>query len=423
MQLKSGVRAKKASALRLLGKNWVVQSMLALAVLTPLMVPPATFATRSQTANTTPGADVSNIAAVAAAEAPRPGSANASGNGANSSGGSNSATGSSSTGSGTTGRNSSNNNSGNSANADPYSPTAEPPEMSSDKGFSTEDFLHPDDGSKKPKKAVVTFAPLARPQRTNDFNVVVRVNVPQNTDAVDRLVAYPYPMPVPIPKKPPGSKGAKSNAPPPAPAAGAGGAAAPPPPPPEVKPAVPEQAYDKMPNSRSSIRGLIMNTGYTNRQKRNMAYPQGGWRWQMAYRNALARCHRAEPMYIGEMYSFIDAMEPLCKEECQKFDELEEDRQRRYQTAFEEFQINRNDCEYEAVKKGYFPVEFNMSKGYRGVMAAAELKLGPGTWWITGTHKVTGLLYYWQMPIQVTSNQVENVELNWKNALMIQGGW
>jgi hypothetical protein len=398
MQLKSGFRSNKVSALRL---HFAAQSMMALAVLTPLMVPLATFATRSQTANTTPGADVSNIAAVAAAEAPKPGGA------------SSSATGSSS------GMNGSN---GKSANADPYSPAAEPPETSSDRGFSTEDFLHPDDGTPKPKKAVVTFAPAAGHYRTNDFNVVVRINVPQNTDAVDRFLAYPYPMPVPIPKRPPGSKDdSKKNAPPPA--AKGNGAAAAAPPPPEPKPAVAPQAYDTMPNSRAGIRSLIMNTGYTNRQKRNMAYPQGGWRWQMAYRNALARCHRSEPMYIGEMYSFVDAMEPLCKEECQKFDELEEDRQRRYQTAFEEFQINRNDCEYEAVKKGYFPVEFNMSKGYRGVMAEAELKLGPGTWWLTGTHKVTGLLYYWQMPIQVTSNQVENVELNWKNALMIQGGW
>jgi hypothetical protein len=312
---------------------------------------------------------------------------------------------------------------------DPYNPAADAPETSSDRGFSTEDFLHPDDGTKpKPKKAVVTFAPVEGPHRTYDYNVVVRINVPQNTDPVDRFVAYPYPMPVPIPRRPPNTKGAPKGtgappAQPPAGTAASGGAPAAAPSAPPDKPAVAEQAYDKMPSSRTSIRNLILQTGYTNRTKRTMAYPQGGWRWQMAYRNALARCHRSEPTYIGEMYSFVDAMEPLCKEECEKFDEIEEDRQRRYQTAFEEYQINRTECEYEAVKKGYFPVEFNMSRSFRGVRAAAELKLGPGTWWLTGTHKVTGLLYYWQMPIQVSSNQVENVELNWKNALMIQGGW
>jgi hypothetical protein len=384
-QLKSDIASKKFFALKRLGKNFAARSMMAFVVLIPLLVPLATCATRSQTANTTPGADVPNIAAVAAAETPKP------------------------------------------SGADPYNPPADAPETSSDRGFNTEDFLHPDDGSKpKLKKAVVTFAPVDGPRHSNDYNVVVRINVPQNTDPVDRFVAYPYPMPLPIPRRPPNTKGAAkgNSAPAAAPAPGAAGAAAAPAPAaPESKPAVAEQAYDKMPSTRNNIRSLILQTGYTNRQRRNMAYPQGGWRWQMAYRNALQRCHRSEPNYIGEMYGFIDAMEPLCKEECEKFDELEEDRQRRYQTAFEEYQINRTECEYESVKKGYFPVEFNMSRTFRGVRAAAELKLGPGTWWITGTHKVTGLLYYWQMPIQVSSNQVENVELNWKNALMIQGGW
>jgi len=219
-------------------------------------------------------------------------------------------------------------------------------------------------------------------------------------------------MPLPIPRRPPATKGQKSSS-----------ATNDPNGQPEAKPAVAPQAYDPMPNSRSGIRSLIQQTGYTNKAKRNVAYPQGGWRWQMAYRNALARCHRSEPALIGQLYGFIDAMEPLCKEECEKFDELEEDRQRRYQTAFEEYQLNRNECEYEAVKKGYFPVEFNMSKAYRGFIAAAEVKLGPGTWWITGTHKVVGLTYYWQQPVQIVNGQVENVELNWKNALMIQGGW
>jgi hypothetical protein len=178
-----------------------------------------------------------------------------------------------------------------------------------------------------------------------------------------------------------------------------------------------------MPSTRKGIRDLIMQTGYTTRAKRSVAYPLGGWRWQMAYRNALKRCPKSQPNIISELYPFIDAMEPLCREECEKFDELEEDRQRRYQTAFEEFQLNRNECEYEAVKKGYFPIEFNMSRAYRGKLAAAELKLGPGTWWLTGTHKVTGLTYYWQMPVQIVNGQVEDVELNWKNALVIQGGW
>jgi hypothetical protein len=414
MQFKSGVGSIKFSAPRLLKKNLVLQSVIALSVLTPLLVPLATYATRSQAANTTPGADVSSIAAVAAAEAPRPSNTNA-----GSVGGINGGSGSNSGGSGSN-SGGSNNSNGNSANSngtktgnssDSYSPNAEPPERSSDHGFSTDDFLHPDDGTVKPKKAAVTFAAARGPERVKDYNLLIRIHVPQNTDPVDRFVAYPYPMPVPIPKRPPATKGQKASS-----SSDSGGQ-------PEAKPAVAPQAYDPMPSTRNGIRGLILQTGYTSRTKRNVAYPSGGWRWQMAYRNALARCHRSEPALIGEMYGFVDAMEPLVKEECEKFDELEEDRQRRYQTAFEEFQLNRNECEYEAVKKGYFPVEFNMSRGYRGVMAAAEVKLGPGTWWITGTHKVVGLTYYWQQPVQIVNGQVENVELNWKNALVIQGGW
>jgi hypothetical protein len=283
---------------------------------------------------------------------------------------------------------------------DSVSPVAEPPEKSSDRGFSTEDFLQTD--SKKDSKQRTKMVPRSV-EPPSQINVRVRINVPQYVDAVDMLVAYPYPMPVPVPKRPPGYK-AKSD-------------------PNATKPAIPRQAYDRMPNTRKQIRDQILQTGYTQRAKRNVAYPFGGWRWQIAYRNALKRCPLDEPTIFTEMYPFVNAMEPLVRDECKKMDELEEDRQRRYQAAYEEWQLNRADYESAAVSKGYFPIEFNPQRGWRGPNTVAELKLGPGTWWITGTHKVPGVRYYWQQQVEIVNGQVENVDLTWQNALVVEGGW
>ena len=319
--------------------------------MTPLVVPSAVFASRSQTTNP----NISNLAAATSAAR-------------------------------------------DSATPEEVNPIAEPPEKSTDKGFSTEDFQQVDDGKKRPQRhsSRSVEAPAA-------VNLRVRISVPQNTDAVDKFVAYPYPMPLPIPKRPPGYKGgSKSDGP---------------------KPAIPGQAYDRMPNTRKQIRDMIMTTGYTQRTKRSVAYPAGGWRWQMAYRNALSHCHRDEPSVFYELYPFINAMEPFVKEECKKMDELEEDRQRRYTAAYEEFQINRSDIENASVQKGYFPIEFNLLRGWRGPNSSAELRLGPGTWWITGTHKVPGLTYYWQQPVEIVNGHIETVDLNWQNALVIEGGW
>jgi hypothetical protein len=236
-QLKSDIASKKFFALKRLGKNFAARSMMAFVVLIPLLVPLATCATRSQTANTTPGADVPNIAAVAAAETPKP------------------------------------------SGADPYNPPADAPETSSDRGFNTEDFLHPDDGSKpKLKKAVVTFAPVDGPRHSNDYNVVVRINVPQNTDPVDRFVAYPYPMPLPIPRRPPNTKGAAkgNSAPAAAPAPGAAGAAAAP------APAAPESTI-----SEASFCRLVIPTDKGETWRIRRADGAGKWLTAMLCKDAI----------------------------------------------------------------------------------------------------------------------------------------
>lgn len=351
MQIKnSGNKPVKQRALVSLTIASVSMASSAIALLIPYMIPAAAQASRSQTASP----NISNIAAAAGGVR-------------------------------------------NAVIVDDVSPPADPPQQSdksTDKGFSSEDFLPGNDTKRKP-----TIKAVAPP---SSVNLRVRVSVPQNTDPVDQFVAYPYPMPLPIPKYPPGTKTTSSGG---------------------DKPIIPQQAYAKMPSTRKNIRSLILQTGYSARTKRSVAYPSGGWRWQMAYRNALKRCRLDEPGMITEIYPFIDAMEPLVREECKKFDELEEDRQRRYQAAYEEWQTNRADFENDAVKKGYFPVEFMLNKGWRGQKSAAEIRLGPGTWWITGTHKVAGLCYYWQQPVEIVNGQIETVDLNWQNALVIEGGW
>jgi hypothetical protein len=126
-----------------------------------------------------------------------------------------------------------------------------------------------------------------------------------------------------------------------------------------------------------------------------------------------------------EIYPFINRMEPFMVAECKKFDKMEEDRKKRVQRATEEYELNRADAENEATRKGYFPIEFRFVRGVRGrgPNTAAYLKLPEGTWYLTGTHRVPGLIYYWQEPVHVSEGVLQTVELTMENALLIEGGW
>lgn len=247
------------------------------------------------------------------------------------------------------------------------------PEKSSDSGFSSEDFMAPDGFISK------------RSSPSSDQKALLRVivRVPHNTDLINRFIAYPYPMRPPHAKKP----------------------------------------LTAMPVNNKELKALLLNTGYANRNTTEKPYPQGGWRWQYVYKNALSKISTGEPHMISEMYQWQAAMLPLVRQGARDRNDLEEERQKRLERCNQEFDQTRADAEAAALRKGYYPVELKTCYFYRDHLNEAQVRLGEGTWWIVGTHRVPGLIYYWQEPVELVNGSLSTVELTEDNALLIEGGW
>lgn len=257
-------------------------------------------------------------------------------------------------------------------NETPKEPAHKPNEKSSDHGFSTADFLPPEQ-----RKAVPTEVDTKVPLR-------VVINVPHNIDVRNDFTFYPYPMMPP-----------KIRA--------------------QVKP-LPE-------TSKDGLRQQILNSGYVNRTQATTAYPYGGWRWQYAYKAALRRSGLGVPHLVTEMYSWADEMLPYVKPEVVRLNLAEKDRLKRYQRAKEEYDESRADIETESVRKGLFPVEVRLTKFDGKMTRFGNAKVLPGSWFLVGTHRTAGLTYYWNLPVEVDANQPKTVELNEANALLVEGGW
>ncbi len=250
------------------------------------------------------------------------------------------------------------------------------PERSSDKQFSTEDFLPAEDSYQKKKDN----------EHEEKCNVNVIINVPHNLNAVNHFIAYPYPMAMPKPRLATTGRG--------------------------------ELATDS-----KSLQAQVINSGYDAPESGMRPYPYLGWRWQYAYHHALNASHLDEPHSIAEMYPFAHNLLPYVRAECKRINIIEHDRQERYDRAQAEFEQNRSDAEADAIRKGYLPIEFKLNKLFQTHMNEAQLKLGEGTWWITGTHRVPGLIYYWQQQVEAVKGDTATCELTEDNALLIEGAW
>jgi hypothetical protein len=257
-------------------------------------------------------------------------------------------------------------------------PAKEAPEKSTDKGFSTEDFMPSDDANKK-----------RQGRSLSDGKCFVRVfiNIPHNANTVNHFIAYPYPMDLP-------------------------------------KKRVDNQHFQSpLPTSKLQLKNLIMATGYSQRDAGIRPYPTNGWRWQYAYHAALNKSHLDEPGAITEMYRFADSLVPYARAECVRLNKVEDERQERYLRAQEDCEQNHQEYETEATRRGYSPVEVRPDKFFRGHLNLAELQLGEGSWWVIGTRRVPGLKYYWQVQLNAVKGEVTTCELNEENALVIEGGW
>ncbi len=245
-------------------------------------------------------------------------------------------------------------------------------ERSSDHGFSTADFLPPDQRKNLPVEA--------------DTKVQLRVviNVPQNIDARNEFTFYPYPM-MPPPAK-------------------------------QQHKALPETA-------KNGLKQMLLTSGYIQRTQATSAYPFNGWRWQYAFKAALRRSNLGVPHIMTEMYSWADDMIPYIKPEIVRLNLAEKERTQRYQRAREEYDETRVDVEADSIRKGLFPVEVRIQKFDGRVTRFGTARVLPGSWWLVGTHKVAGLTYYWNQPVEVQENQPKTVELTEASALLIEGGW
>ena len=262
----------------------------------------------------------------------------------------------------------------------PKPKTADPnsPEKSSDHGFNTEDFLPAAGTTSGSKKKVV--APV---DDSDKIFVRVQLTVPHSTNAVHKLVAYPYPMALPKARK---------------------------------------EIFD-LPTDTANLKQEILTNGYTQRGSTFKPYPFQGWRFQYAYHNALKRSHADEPAVIGDIYPFVAKMVPYVREEIKRINNTERERIERYKRLAEEYEQHAQEAETEATRKGYTPVPVEINKLWRGHFNIGEVKLGEGTWYITGTKKVPGITYYWQQAVDVVNGQPVVCELTEDNALVIEGGW
>lgn len=181
-----------------------------------------------------------------------------------------------------------------------------------------------------------------------------------------------------------------------------------------------------LPLERKPIRELILTSGYASRSSSERPYPDGGWRWSYAFHNALKRSHTTMPKSMVGLYSWVDKMIGYALPECERINAIEEKREKRYFQLVQDYEDNHKDEEMEALRRGQEVTPIRLRRFNRdGKLSyyTSQVRLIPGEWWITGTHKVPGLIYYWQYPLTVKAGQTYNLSIDDANAALIVGGY
>lgn len=135
--------------------------------------------------------------------------------------------------------------------------------------------LNTDSSDSKPNDQLEKIVTDATPGNKTDKNVpkvtlVVRINVPHNTNTFDSCRVYPYPVAPPAIKKP----------------------------------------INHVPVAEKSLREILATMGYiliTNTEK---PYPPGGWRMQYIMKAAVARSGIAYPHTAFTLYPWVDNILP-----------------------------------------------------------------------------------------------------------------
>lgn len=190
-----------------------------------------------------------------------------------------------------------------------------------------------------------------------------------------------------------------------------------------TKPIKVTKVIEPLPEEDKELKELVIAAGYVSRQSLEKPYPDVNWRWQYAYRNALKRAGGYEPKVVPGLYRWANNMVKYVKPECERINRIENARNKRYQDTMVEYEDNHKDEEMEAIRLAKEPVAVPLRSVYKGTATEGDVTLPPGEWYLTGTHKVPGLTYYWQEKVKVNPNDRIVVTLNDANAILIQGGW
>jgi len=243
---------------------------------------------------------------------------------------------------------------------------------------SADDFFSPTSDASPAGKQTAEPSSLLddKPKATGDVTIWVRV--PLDNKVVDSLTFFPYPV------KPPTNK-------------------------------LPIKPLSEKPKA---LKDQLLGAGYLNRVAHQSVFPNNGWRWHYAYEAALRHAGGNLPKTIFGMYSWRNNMVQYMIPEVMRINQFEKDRKAKYEKAMREYKRNFADLENDATRNGLYPVGVRLGRAFKG-----QASLAAGTWWVSGSRKVPGLVYYWWLPITVTAGQTSQIVLTEDNALLIQGGW
>jgi len=190
-------------------------------------------------------------------------------------------------------------------------------------------------------------------------------------------------------------------------------------------PRPPKVRYNPAPLSTDDdiLKQKIENEGYASRTSASDPYPQGGWRWQFAYRLALRNSRLQQPKSMLGMNAFVrEAMKPV-KDECEKVNAFEKTRVDAFRQVEDFFVENEKTLKNEAFQKNLNPVPLRRLGGTAKTIMTYGQKVPSGKWWLQVEHKMPGLTFHWYQPVTIEANKTTEVRLTESNAISIEGGW
>lgn len=177
-----------------------------------------------------------------------------------------------------------------------------------------------------------------------------------------------------------------------------------------------------LPTDEEPLKMKIEYEGYSNRTSNQDPYPQGGWRWQFAFRRAMKKSGATMPHSLIGMNGFISHMMKYVRTECEKVNAFEETRIKAFNQVEEFFTENEKTMKNEAVQKNINPIQLKRIANHKSIMSYAQ-KLPAGKWWVQVEHKMPGLVFHWYQPVVIEADKTTQLRLTESNAISIEGGW